>query len=98
MELPTYASFRQGVMAVIEEIKSTHPHERVLVVSSGGPISTVVGAILETPTHKTIDINYQIFNTALTTFNISASGLRLSSFNAMPHLDTTADASLFTYA
>jgi broad specificity phosphatase PhoE len=97
-EMPTYASFRQGVLAVIEEIKNAHPDGRVLVVSSGGPISTVVGAILETPTHKTIDINYQIYNTALTTFNVSASGLRLSSFNATPHLDTAADAPLFTYA
>lgn len=97
-EMPTYASFRQGVLAVIEEIKNAHPDERVLVVSSGGPISTVVGAILETPTHKTIDINYQIYNTALTTFNVSGSGLRLSSFNVTPHLDAAADAPLFTYA
>jgi broad specificity phosphatase PhoE len=97
-EMPTYASFRRGVLAVIEEIKNTHPDERVLVVSSGGPISTVIGAILETPAHKTIDINYQIYNTALTTFNVSASGLRLSSFNATPHLDPASDAGLFTYA
>lgn len=96
--MPTYATFRQNVLAVIDEIKTTHTDKRVLVVSSGGPISTVVGAVLETPVHKTIDINYQIYNSALTAFNVSSSGLRLSSFNATPHLEPIVDSELFTYA
>ena len=94
----TYAKFRASVLAVMAEIQADHHHKRVLVVTSGGPISTVVGSVLETPDRKTVDINYQIHNTAVTTFNVTPSGLRLSGFNATPHLDPQRDTALFTFA
>ena len=45
--MPSYAEFAQGIQEVLQHVRTRH-QGRVLVVSSGGPISTAVGLVLGT--------------------------------------------------
>jgi len=59
----------------------------VMIVSSGGPISTAVGRILGTSAETTIELNLRIRNTAITEFIFNPKGHRLLSYNNLPHLE-----------
>ena len=95
--MPDYETFRGNIVEVLKRVRDNNAGKRVLVVSSGGPISTTIGYLLSTPAETTIELNYQIRNTALTECRITSKGLRLVSFNALPHLDNDADAALHTH-
>ena len=96
--MPTYALFKSQLLDVMQHICDTHQGQNVWVVSSGGPISTVVGHVLRAPPESSIELNYQINNTALTRFKITSKGLRLAGFNSLPHLDNADDGRLLTFA
>jgi broad specificity phosphatase PhoE len=70
----------------------------VLLVSSGGPISTAVGQVLGTAPEVTIELNMRIRNSAVSEFNFSPKRHALMTFNTLPHLDDTALADWVTYA
>ena len=59
----------------------------VLLVSSGGPISTAVGHILGTAPETTIELNFHIRNSAVSEFKYNPKGHRLVSYNTLNHLD-----------
>ena len=96
--MPTYQDFSDGIMRVAKHICQHHVGQNVLVVSSGGPISTVVGRLLSTMPETTVELNYQIPNTALVEARITPKHLRLMTFNGLPHLDDAGDEALHTYA
>ncbi len=85
--MPAYLDFVDGATAALAHIRREHPEGNVLVVSSGGPIATLVGHLLSTPPETTIELNLQIRNTALTELAGGAKRQRLVSFNTLPHLD-----------
>ena len=70
----------------------------VLLVSSGGPISTAVGQILGTTPETTIELNLRIRNSAVTEFSFTPKRHALQTFNTLPHLDQPEHASWITYA
>lgn len=73
--------------------------ERVLAVSSGGPISQIVATTLDASHRAAIEMNLQIKNTAISQFVFSRNGgFFLSGFNAAPHLERPDRASAVTYA
>ena len=78
----------------------SHPQwiARVLLVSSGGPISTAVGHVLGTSPATTIELNLRIRNSALTEFAFNPKRHALVSFNTLPHLDKPEDEALVSYA
>lgn len=96
--MPSYNDFVAGVVGVLDHVRQHHPQQRVLVVSSGGPISTLVGRLLHTPAETTIEINMQIRNTALTEVMATPRAARLVTFNTLPHLDSAEHASWVTHA
>lgn len=96
--MPSYTDFVNGINAALTHIRHSHPQGNVLVVSSGGPISTLVGHLLKTPPETTIELNMQLRNTALTELLLTARHTRLVSFNTLPHLDDDAHASWVTAA
>ena len=101
--MPTYNDFVAGIWGVVEwarerEKTEGHTDSRVLVVSSGGPISTMVGRLLNTPPETTIELNMQIRNTALTDVMVTPRAARLVCFNHLPHLDGAAFAEWITHA
>ncbi len=96
--MPSWTGFSDGVRAVLDHIRRQHAGHNVLLVSSGGPISTAVGAVLSTPPEVTIALNMRIRNTAVSEFSIAPKRLMLQTFNALPHLDTPEHAGWATHA
>ncbi|MBK6006176.1 histidine phosphatase family protein [Ramlibacter ginsenosidimutans] len=95
--MPTYRDFVAGVAGALDHVRANHYGKNVLVVTSGGPISTAVGHVLGTPAQTTIDLNMRIRNTAITEFAFTPKRHMLVSFNAIPHLDAPAYRDWVTY-
>lgn len=70
---------------------------RLLVIGSGGSISTFVGNVLGIPDEKIFDLNLQYKNTAVSHFFFNSEKMQLSGFNSVSHLDNNELDSLITY-
>jgi broad specificity phosphatase PhoE len=95
--MPSYAGFVEGVTGALDHVRSSHSGN-VLLVSSGGPISTAVGQILGTSADTTIELNLRIRNSALTEFAYTPKRHMLVSYNNLPHLDHPERADWVTYS
>ncbi len=95
--MPSYAEFSAGVAATLDHVRQ-HCEGAVLIVSSGGPISTAVGQILATPHDSTIEMNLHIRNSAVSEFSFNPKRHVLQTFNMLPHLDSAEGKALVTYA
>lgn len=95
--MPSHAEFKAGVAAALERARAGHDR-RVLVVSSGGPISTALGLVLQAPPETVVDLNMRIRNSAVCEFASSPKRHSLLTFNTLPHLDSPAHADWITYA
>ena len=96
--MPAYADFVAGVATALDHVRSLAPDARVLMVSSGGPIATAVGHVLQTPPEVTIELNLRIRNSAVTEFAFTPKRHMLLTYNTLPHLDGAAYADWVTYA
>ncbi len=94
--MPTYAQFSTGVATVLEHVRGAFSGD-VLLVSSGGPISTAVGQVLSTTPATTIELNLRIRNSAVTEFSFNPKRHVLISFNHLPHLDHGERRDWLTY-
>lgn len=96
--MPSWDDFSGGVRTALEHVRHHHTGQNVLLVSSGGPISTAVGEVLSTPPEVTIALNMRIRNSAVTEFSIAPKRLMLQTFNTLPHLDTDEHRDWITHA
>lgn len=96
--MPSYADFVAGVTSALDHVRAKHYGSNVLVVTSGGPISTAVGHVLRTPAETTIELNLRIRNTSITEFAFTPKRHMLVGFNAIPHLDGAAWRDWVTYS
>jgi broad specificity phosphatase PhoE len=95
--MPSYADFVVGVTSALDLVRQQHTGQ-VLIVSSGGPISTAVGHILGTPAETMIELNLRIRNTSITEFAFTPKRHMLVTYNTLPHLDSAEHAPWITYA
>ena len=95
--MPSYAQFVAAINAALDHVRSQHSGN-VLLVSSGGPISTAVGQVLGTSAETTIELNLRIRNSALTEFAFTPKRHMLVSYNHVPHLDLPGRAAWVTFA
>lgn len=95
--MPSYDTFVQGVTSALEHVRQ-HCTGNVLLVSSGGPISTAIGHVLGTPPETSITLNLRIRNIAVTEFAFNPKRCELLTFNTLPHLDSPPYADWVTYA
>lgn len=95
--MPSYDDFARGVATVLAHVREHHLGQRVLVVSSGGPIATAVGQVLGTSPETTINLNMRIRNSAVSQTEFNARRHSLITFNALPHLGEPGDEGLMTY-
>ena len=95
--MPSYAAFVAGINGALDHVRSQHTGN-VLLVSSGGPISTAVGQVLGTSAETTIELNLRIRNSALTEFAFTPKRHMLLSYNHLPHLDRPDRADWVSYA
>jgi broad specificity phosphatase PhoE len=93
----SFARFRAGVLEALEAVRSSGAR-RVLMVSSGGPISTIVAEVLKMPASGVVDLNLRARNTGISEFHFNARGIHCVSFNAVPHLDRPDRPEAITYA
>jgi broad specificity phosphatase PhoE len=95
--MPCYADFVGGIEAALDHVRRNHSGD-VMIVSSGGPISTAVGRVLGTPPETTIELNLRIRNTALTEFVFTPKRHMLLTYNTLPHLDSDVHKDWITFA
>jgi broad specificity phosphatase PhoE len=95
--MPSYTEFSAGVAGALDHVRANHYGKSVLVVTSGGPISTAVGLVLGTSPETTIDLNMRIRNTAITEFAFTPKRHMLVAYNAIPHLEAPEYADWVTY-
>ena len=96
--MPSWDAFSGGIRSALERIRHQHPDGNVLLVSSGGPISTAVTQVLGTTPEASIALNMRIRNSAVTEFSISPKRLMLQTFNTLNHLDTPETRDWVTFA
>lgn len=96
--MPSYQQFVAGVAGALDHVRRNHYGQNVLMVTSGGPISTAVGHVLGTSPETTIELNLRIRNTSVTEFTFNPKRMMLVMYNAIPHLDDPALADWVTYA
>ena len=95
--MPTYTEFVHGVSSALDHVRQ-NCSGNVLMVSSGGPISTAVGYLLGTTPETTIELNLRIRNSSVTEFDFNPKRHTLVTYNTLPHLDDPQYASWITYA
>ena len=96
--MPTYDAFVQGVTSALDHVRRHHHGGNVLLVSSGGPISTAVGHVLGTSPETTIELNLRIRNSSVTEFAFTPKRHMLVTYNVLPHLDAQAYRDWVTFA
>ena len=95
--MPSYDEFVAGIVQTLDHVRTQHDGA-VLLVSSGGPISTAVGQVLGTSPETTIELNLRIRNSSVTEFAFTPKRHMLVTYNTLPHLDAAEHASWMTYA
>lgn len=93
----SFADFRSRVLGALAELQKGTAR-RVLVVSSGGPISTILAEVLRMPSRGVVELNLQTRNTGITELQAGASRIHFVSFNNVPHLDRPDRAGALTYS
>ncbi len=96
--MPSYAEFAAGVRAALDHVRQHHHGQRVLVVSSGGPISCAVSQVLGAPHEATVELNMRMRNSAVSELAFTPKRHALVTFNTLPHLDAPAYAGWTTHA
>jgi broad specificity phosphatase PhoE len=71
--------------------------QRVLVVASGGSISSIIGQVLGLSPDKIFDLNLQVYNTSISRLFVGSSKASLASFNEIPHLAGPEQIRYVTY-
>jgi len=92
-----FTEFRGRVLGCLADLCAGRA-KRVLVVSSGGPISTILAAVLGMPQRGVVDLNLQTRNTGITELQAGARRIQCISFNNVPHLDRPDRAGTLTYS
>jgi broad specificity phosphatase PhoE len=95
--MPRYSDFVSGVTSALDHVRKTYTGN-VLLVSSGGPISTAVGHILGCSPEATIELNLRIRNASVTEFAFTPKRHMLVTYNTLPHLDALQYKDWVTYA
>lgn len=96
--MPTYDAFVQGITSALDHVRRQYHGGNVLLVSSGGPISTAVGHVLGTSPETTIELNLRIRNSSVTEFAFSPKRHMLVTYNTLPHLDAPEYREWVTFA
>lgn len=95
--MPSYDAFVEGVTSALDHVRQRHTGN-VLIVSSGGPISTAVGHVLGTTPETTIELNLRIRNSSVTELAYTPKRHMLVTYNTLPHLDDAPYADWVTYS
>ncbi len=93
LEGPLPESWQEFEQRVADALRFLCQGERVLAVSSGGPISVLSGQVLGISNAMKIQLNMQVRNCAYSRFFFNAETVLLDSFNNTSYLESGAQAS-----
>ncbi|MFT5639528.1 MAG: broad specificity phosphatase PhoE [Paracoccaceae bacterium] len=91
----TFENFKLRVSNAVDD--HLVPNARLLVVSSGGPISLLVGHALGLGIGSMSEILNLTLNSSINRFEIKDNRFSLTQYNAVPHLDHASRIHLRTY-
>lgn len=102
-ELPgmpeTWGQFGDRMRAALSSaVHDVGRDDTVLVVSSGGAIGRLLSEVLASPAPIAIELNLQYRNTGISELLATGAGLRLLSFNGVPHLERPDRRDALTFA
>ena len=92
----TWAQFQQRV-ADARAALQRGGGQRVLAVSSGGPIAVTAQQVLAAPAASAIALNLQVRNCSISQYFFNADAFQLATFNGIPHLDHSERHDFQTY-
>jgi len=95
--MPQYTEFVQGVTSALDHVRQ-HCAGNVLLVSSGGPISTAVAQILKASPETSIELNLRMRNSSVSEFHFTPKRHNLVVFNSLPHLAAPEHTAWLTHA
>lgn len=96
--MPSYADWVAAQQDALQKAHALAPDGNVAIVSSGGPITTLIGNLTGMPPEASIELNLRIKNTAISELVTTPKRISLLTFNETPHLQTPETQSLLTYA
>jgi broad specificity phosphatase PhoE len=94
--MPSYAEFKRNLLDFLGDIRSQHSGP-VMVVTSGGPISTMVGSLFEANVDATISLNYRLRNASITELTHDPKRHQLVGLNHIEHLADPEQPSRITH-
>jgi len=92
----TWTGFGARVARARARLESV-PRGKVLVISSGGPISRSAQSALGCDAERAVKLNLALRNTALSEFRAHGDAWELQTWNMLPHLTSAADKGWVTY-
>ena len=97
-DIPRWDDFTRRVARGIEKIAVRHgAQKRLVVFTSGGPISVAVKLALGLSDRMTLEISWQLLNASITRLKYNSKGIMLAGFNEVGHLELEGDERLLTY-
>lgn len=95
--MPSFEQWSAGIQTTLDHVRQ-HYSGPVLLVSSGGPIATAVGQVVQAQPGSWIELNLRLRNASLTQFEFNPKRHSLLTYNTLPHLDGPEYADWVTYA
>lgn len=95
--MPSWQGWLDGVAGALEHVRTRHAGD-VLVVSSGGPISTAVAHVLGAPAEAMVELNLRMRNSSVTEFAFGPKRHTLVTYNTLPHLEHPERRGWVTFA
>jgi broad specificity phosphatase PhoE len=96
--MPRFAAFVAGIDATLAQVRERHTRDKVLIVSSGGPISMAIGHLLGMPPEAVIELNLHLRNSAVCELRMTTRRFNLVTFNTLPHLNEPRHSTWITHA
>jgi len=92
----SWSGFRERIDAALKFVCEGR-YKRVLVITSGGPISVILGRVLNLDNERICNITVQIKNSSTTTLLYDRVNLNLDNFNDVSHLQIAERLKYITF-
>jgi broad specificity phosphatase PhoE len=95
-----FTEFQEGAYEAFRAACNPEPQlpERVLMISSGGPIASILAHHLEMPASSFVALNLQVRNSGFCELRFNAVAAQVVSFNNVPHLDQPKRRRFITFS
>ena len=92
----TWDQFEKRAETFLNLFKETKKNN-ILVISSGGTISMILRLLLNLPSNQFANFHFQIYNSSYSKIKINETGMALSLFNCISHLEMDGNSDIITY-